>query len=120
MEEAIDLLTGEAEEGHEWTEPGYYLSTRYRGDGLWPRNVAFADGSVASMGLLPDRETARAYLTRAGGEEIQDAREWNDDRTKPFIGYIIHWQRIIANVMFVVLVVLPLVRKKFSPPAGEA
>ncbi|TWT37263.1 hypothetical protein KOR34_22100 [Posidoniimonas corsicana] len=113
MDEAIDLLVGESDETHEWVEPGFFISTHYRGDGLYPRNVAFADGRVRSIGYVPTRELARAALTRAGGEEIPaeiDSGEYN--RTKTVVGYTVHWRRVLSTTLFVGLAVGPFLRRR--------
>ena len=121
MEEAIDLLSGEFDEAVEWIEPGYYLSTRYRGDGLRPRLVGWADGHVSPICIL-DRETARALLTRAGGEEVtEESVKSNCNQKALRIGYVIQWPRILANVIFAALAIAPAFRKRGSRPlAGEA
>lgn len=113
MEEAIDLLTGEADEDYEWIEAGFFVSTRYRGDGVFPRNVAFADGRARAIGHIPTRELARALLTRAGGEEIPeeiDSGEYN--RTKAVVGHTVHWRRVLSTTLFVGLAVGPFFRRR--------
>ena len=111
MEEAIDILTGEVDK--EFVEEGFWYSTRYRGDGLMQRAVAFADGQVMMIGRVEDRKTARALLTRAGGEELPADWDLYARTNQPIIlGYQTNWARIISLVGFVGLAFWPFRSKK--------
>ncbi|TWT78046.1 hypothetical protein Pla123a_08350 [Posidoniimonas polymericola] len=113
MDEAIDLLTRASDVHHEWVEPGLFASTRYRGDGLYPRCVGFADGRVRSIGFVPTRELARALLTRGGGEEIpEDFDGGVYDLEDAVIGHIIHWRRVLSTALFIGLAIAPLYRRR--------
>lgn len=122
MEQAIDLLTGQTDEKHVWAERGYYVTCRYHGDGLMPRLVAFADGSVTQMPVLPSRQAARALLTAAGGETIESGfGSTTDSRDGVLIERVFHWQTIIANLMFALLSFRFLTKKRKEVAlAGEA
>lgn len=111
MEEAIDILTGEVDQ--EFIEEGFWYSICYQGDGLMQRAVAIADGSVMMIGRIKDRETARALLTRAGGEELSKDWELFARTNKPIIlGYQTNWLRILSLFGFIGLALLPFKGEK--------
>ena len=117
LDEAIDLLTSKGGTD-EWIRPGYFVSERLYRDGFDDRLVAYADGHV---GTIPhyslDRETARALLTRSGGENLEDIDDrliYSDTRTgaSKVIGHIVHWGRIWGTAVFIVLAVGPFFVRK--------
>ena len=113
IDEAAALLCGETVEGEPITEvvpSGFFTSRRVRGDQLRNRCVAFADGSCLVTGLFRDRESARAFLTRAGGEERQPLPDprYIEDYT---IGHIVRWGRVWGVVVFAAIALMPAVRR---------
>ena len=122
MVEAIDLLSGDGQARDQWTVPGYFATTKYRGYGYYPRLVGFADGHVERVYPLQDRALARALLTRAGGEDLSGWRELESqsDRRWEEACYTIHWGRVWGAGTFCVVVLMPAWGKLGRGRRGEA
>lgn len=112
LDEAITILADEGD--GEWIRPGFFVSDRLRGDGIKRRIVAYADGHVGTIShYSPDRETARAFLTRSGGENLEGLVNRTSQRKTKVIGHIVHWGRIWGVAVFVALAVGPFfIRRK--------
>ncbi|MEM9185678.1 MAG: DUF1559 domain-containing protein [Planctomycetota bacterium] len=117
LDEAVDLLCGDFSDEFDQVEPGFFASTIVRGDGLHWRCVGFADGRVKFVGVLADREEARALLTRAGGEKVDpEALELVEAKHPRVVGHVIHWGKIWGLTVFAALAIAPVVQKRFRKP----
>lgn len=122
LQEAVDLLTGDAVEESVWVDRGFFASAVYDYNARWRRLVALADGSTRAIGIVPDRSTALAMLTGNGGEPIDINQIDFEDRTHQPSSHVIHWGRIWGLGLFVLLSFAPIFRSKASPdtPTLEA
>lgn len=111
FEEAVELLSQPPSEndGH-LVENGFFYKPRI------VRNVAFADGHVASINMPLDRELAAALLTVDGSEDIDLAAM--DAATQPQLNYA----KCYSLGLFVILSLLPVTwvwrRQGSSPHEG--
>jgi len=111
LDEAVDLLAEGSlrEKGswQTWVDKGFFLSVRYKSDGLFARSVAFADGSVRILYPLGDRELARALLTRNGGEPIEQGTVdgFSNIPDSAILERITHWENIIPTALYAVLAI---------------
>lgn len=106
INEALDLLTGGGEQT--FVKHRFLISYRYRGDGLVPRLVVFADGHTEALWPIRDRERARALLTRSGGEKVDEERRFHAERTEPeLVETIVNWGNIIPTALFIGLALCP-------------
>jgi hypothetical protein len=114
IDEAVDLLAEGSlrEKGswQTWVDRGFFLSVRYKSDGIFARSVAFADGSVRILYPLGDRELARALLTRNGGEPINQSEVdgFSNVPDAAILERITHWENIIPTALYAVLAIAPI------------
>lgn len=97
MDEAIDLLMGAAPApaGEQGSTPP-----------ITPLLVAFADGHCDTLSPIADRATARALLTRAGGEEV-NLRQIAQRRFEPYSPIRALRENAIPLTLFALLAVAP-------------
>lgn len=115
-DEALDLLTGQADVPEEIMVDGYFTSEKRE---LRTRIVGFLDGHVEGIGPLRHRADAQAMLTRAGGEPAVESYEELGDPPTRHLKTIIHWHRVWGAGVCLSLVVLPAIpaaQRRLFPP----
>ncbi|QDT71207.1 DUF1559 family PulG-like putative transporter [Lacipirellula limnantheis] len=108
MDEAIEQLTHNDAHGHVSVDESLIAATF---DGSW-RMVGFCDAHVMDLPAGLSEEAARALLTIAGGESLDnDPESWLGERAAPRLVKVIRYERVYGLLAFVGLAIWPGVRR---------